>query len=255
MSTTSRCTLFVTTEKLVMIAAGLMGTALLAQTPSSKPVQRIPPVTMVLPVAGAPLSVDIVEERTTKLRTGKHSDGTSKTEVLTSKVYRDGAGRMRTEMEIVGDSGESTAIVIIFNKPDGFMAMLVPAEKGGGRFLFSKKQQSEGGFGFTTLDPLITAHGKKTSKTESLGKQTIEGIEFEGERTTTTVDDQPSIVGVQDHWVARDLGLFGLEKSSGPDLESTTTIRNLDRHEPDPALFTPPADYEIRELNPDDPAQ
>jgi hypothetical protein len=204
---------------------------------------------MVLPMAGFQLSVDIVEERITKL-----PDGTSKTEVLTSKVYRDGAGRMRTETQVIGDSGEPTVIAIIFNKPDGFMAMLVPAEKGGGRFLFPKKQQSEAGFGFTTIDPLITAPGKKTSKTESLGKQTIEGIEFEGTRTTTTVDGQPSIIGVQDHWVC-DLGLFGLEKSSGPDLESTAKIRNLDRHEPDPALFTPPADYEIRDLNPDDPAQ
>ncbi len=69
------------------------------------------------------------------------------------------------------------------------------------------------------------------------------------------MDGQPSIIGVQDHWVARGLGLFGLEKSSGPDLESTAKIRNLDRHEPDPALFTPPADYAIRDLNPGEPAQ
>jgi hypothetical protein len=233
-----------------MMSLALISTALFAQTPSPKPTQRIPPVTMVLPVAGAPLSVDIVEERTTKL-----PDGASKTETLTSKVYRDGAGRMRTETEVAGDSGESTAIIQLLDKPDGFMAILVPAEKGGGRFLFSKKQQSEAGYGFTTIDPLITAAGKKTSKTESLGKQTIEGIEFEGARTTTTVDGQPSIVGVQDHWVARDLGLFGLEKSSGPDLESTVKIRNLDQHEPDPALFTPPPDYYIRDLNADDPAQ
>ena len=194
--------------------------------------------------------MEIVEERTTKL-----PDGTSKTEVLTSKVYRDGAGRMRTETEVIGDSGESTVIAIIFNKPDGFMAMLVPAEKGGGRFLFSKKQQSEAGYGFTTIEPLIKVPGKKTSKSESLGKQTIEGVEFEGTRTTTTMADQPSIVGVQDHWAARDLGLFGLEKSSGPELESTAKIRNLDRREPDPALFAPPPDYNIRDLNPDDPAQ
>jgi hypothetical protein len=205
---------------------------------------------MVLPVAGAPLSVEIVEERTTKL-----SDGTSKTEVLTSKVYRDGAGRMRIEMDIPGANGESAAIVQLLNRPDGFMAILLPAKKGGGRFLLSKKEQSEGGFAFTTIDPLITAPGKKTSKTESLGKQTIEGIEFGGTRTTTTVDGQPSIIGVQDHWAAGELGLFGLEKSSGPDLESTVKIRNLDRREPDPALFTPPPDYSIRDLNPDDPAQ
>ncbi len=88
-----------------MISVALISTALFAQTPSPKPAQQIPPVTMVLPVAGAPLSVEIVEERTTKL-----PDGTSKTEVLTSKVYRDGAGRMRIEMEVPGDSGESEAV-------------------------------------------------------------------------------------------------------------------------------------------------
>ncbi len=125
----------------------------------------------------------------------------------------------------------------------------------GAVFCSRRKQQSEEGLSFTTIDPLIKAPGKKTSKTESLGKQTIEGIEFEGTRTTTTVADQPSIVGVQDHWAARDLGLFGLEKSSGPELESTAKIRNLDRREPDPALFAPPPDYNIRDLNPDDPAQ
>ncbi len=76
---------------------------------------------MVLAVAGAPLSVEIVEQRATKL-----PDGTSKTEVLTSKVYRDGAGRMRTEMEEVGANGESAVIVNLFNKPDGFMAILLP---------------------------------------------------------------------------------------------------------------------------------
>jgi len=232
-----------------MMLLALMVTAMFAQTPSSKPAQQIPPVTMVLPVAGAPLSVNILEERITNL-----PDGTSKTEVLTSKVYRDGAGRMRTETQVIGDSGEPVTIIHLFNKPDGFVAILVPAEKAGGRFLLLKKQQSEVGFGFTTIDPLITAPGKKTSKTESLGKQTIEGIEFDGERTTT-VDRQPPVIGVQEHWAARDLGLFGLEKSSGPDLESTAKIRTLDRHEPDPALFTPPADYEIRDLNPDDPAQ
>jgi hypothetical protein len=232
-----------------------MGTGLFAQTPSSKPVQRIPPVTMVLPVVGFPLSVEIVEERTNKLLTDKLSDGTSKTEVLTSKVYRDGAGRMRTEMEIVSDSGESATIIQIVNRPDGFMAILVPAEKSGRRFLLSKRQQSEGGFSFTTIDPMIAAPGKKTSKTESLGKRTIEDVEFEGERTTTTVVDKPSIIGIEDRWTARELGLFGLEKSSGPDLEVTAKIRNLDRREPDPALFTPPPDYYIRDLNPDDPAQ
>jgi hypothetical protein len=233
-----------------MLSLVLISTALLAQTPSPKLVQRIEPAAMVFPVAGAPLSVEIVEERTTKL-----ANGTSKTEVLTSKIYRDGAGRMRTETEVAGANGESMVIVSLLNRPDGFMAILVPAEKGGGRLPLSKKQQSEGGFGFPATGPLITESGKKTSKSESLGKQTIEGIEFKGTRTTTAVDGQPLIVGIEDQWASGELGLCGLMKSSGPDLEITAKIRNLDRHEPDPTLFTPPPDYNIRDLNPHDPAQ
>jgi hypothetical protein len=208
----------------------------------------ITPASLVLPVPGAPLSVEIVEERITKL-----PDGTSKTQVLTSKVYRDSTGRMRTEMDAV--SGESPIIVHIFDQAAGFMAILVPAEKAGGRFLFPKREPSTQGVFAFFGGPLIMVPGKKTTRSESLGKQTIEGIEFEGTRTTTTVDDQPSIIGVQDRWVADGLGLFGLEKSSGPDLEITAKIRNLDRHEPDPELFKIPPSYNIRDLKPDDPAQ
>lgn len=206
--------------------------------------------TLVLPVPGAPLAVEIVEERTTKL-----PDGTSKTEVLTSKVYRDGAGRMRTETEAPAASGESEPIVHIFNQPDGFMAILLTREKGGGRVQFSQKQQSEGGFGFSNPSPLTGVTGKKTSKTESLGKQIIEGVEFEGTRSTTTVYDQPSIIGIEESWAASKLGLFGKLRISDANLEITARIRNVDRHDPDPELFKIPLDYLIQDLKPDDPTQ
>ena len=135
------------------------------------------------------------------------------------------------------------------------MAILLPLEKGGGRLQFSKKQQSEGGFGFSNPSPLSGVTGKKTWKAEGLGKQTIEGIEFEGTRNTITVENQPSIIGIEETWAADKLGLFGMLKSSDPNLEITAKIRNLDRQDPDPELFKIPPDYLVRDLKSDDTVQ
>ena len=178
----------------------MIGTALLAQDPAPNPSQGFSQATLVLPVAGAPLSAEMVEERTT---------------------------------------------------------ILVPSERTAGRYQFSQQEQSEGGFGFSNGGPPIRATGKKTTTTESLGKQTIEGIEYEGTRVTATAEDQPSgipIVGVDEQWMAP-FGLIGLTKSSGPDMQITAKLRILDRRDPDPALFEIPPDYFIRDLKPDDHAQ
>jgi hypothetical protein len=241
MGVSSGRTLFVTR---IIVAALISAAAMLAQ----KPTQGIERATLVLPMPGTPLSAEITEERTTKL-----PDGTSKTEVTTSRAYRDGAGRLRTEMDIASPSGGPSTIVI-FSIPDGFMAGLIPAEKMAGRFQFPNEDRSKMGFGFSRPGPLITAPGKRTSKTENLGKQTIDGIEYEGTRTTTTVEDQPSIIGVEEEWTAP-LGLIGLMKSSGPDMQVTAKLHVVDRNDPDPRLFEIPPDYSIRELRWDDPRQ
>jgi hypothetical protein len=197
--------------------------------------------TMVFPVMGAPLAVEVVQEHATKL-----PDGTSKTETHISQVYRDASGRMRIEMQFPGPSGEPTTMIQIWNQPDGFMAALVPAEKYGGRLEIPKNGNA--GFGFSQVGPLIKATGKKSEKNESLGTKTIDGIEYEGRRVTTTVDGQPALVAVDESWQSGELGLIGLIHSSGPDQEVTVKIRNLDRHDPDPTLFEIPADYSVVEL-------
>ena len=231
-----------------ILIAGLLisAAAMHAQNSPPKPTQGITRATLVLPMPGAPLSAEITEERITKL-----PDGTSKTEVTTSKAYRDGAGRLRTEMDIASPSGPSAA-VSIYNMPDGFMAIMVPVEKIAGRFRFPNEDRSKMGFGYGSPGPAITAPGKRTYKTEDLGSQTIDGIEYQGNRTTTTVEGQPSIVAVEEEWHAPD-GLIGLIKSSGPDLQVTAKLHILDRSDPDPRLFEIPPDYTIQELTDDRP--
>jgi hypothetical protein len=215
----------------IPISAFLIGTAVLAQNPAP-PGPRFRSVTMVLPVPGAPLSVEIVAEHTVMF-----ADGTSRTIVIPSKVFRDAAGRMRTEIDNGGH-------VIIQNHEDGFLAVLVTKQKTASRVQFPNQTPTPP-FGFSTADLLTRVPGKKSFKSESIGKQTIEGIEFEGERTTTTSEEQPSLVGVEERWMDLELGLLGLIKSSGPDEQMTAKISNLDRHPPDPDLFKIPPDYSI----------
>ncbi|MEO8050242.1 MAG: hypothetical protein ABI833_07470 [Acidobacteriota bacterium] len=90
--------------------------------------------------------------------------------------------------------------------------------------------------------------GKHTQKSEDLGRQTIGDIEFQGSRMTTTSDDQPSLVAVDELWISKDLGLIGLVSHLGPDGKFTARIQNPHRMAPDPVLFTIPSDYKIRDL-------
>ena len=230
------------------IGAVLTGAIALAQTSAPKPTRGITPAMLVLPQPGAPLSAEIVEERTTKL-----PDRASKTDVLSTKVFRDAEGRMRIEMNIDGPNDPAPMIQIL-DRPDGFTVILLPEQRMAARFGFPKSGNA--GFGVSFLgNPLIGVPGKKSRKTEKLGKQTIDGIEYEGERTTTTSDEQPSLVGVEERWEALELGLFGLMKSSGPDQQSTAKLRHVERSAPDPSLFKIPADYVVREMQLDDPPQ
>jgi len=213
----------------------------LAQTPPPKQSNTVGPSMLVMPKAAVPLSAEIVEERTTKL-----PDGTSKTETLTGKVYRDADSRMRIETRVQGPNDESTPAVQIIDAADGFMAILIPQEKMAVRIQMPKQDPSK--LGVARLgNPLIRVPGKKSFKSEELGKQTIDGIEYEGRRTTTTSEEQPKLVGVEEEWTNRELGLIGLMKSSGPDGQSTTKLQKVDRSAPDPALFKIPADYSIRD--------
>ena len=222
-----------------MIAATVMLAAIVsAQAPHESP-------TMVLPIAGVPLSVEKIEEYVSK-----SPDGTSATKISKSKYYRDAAGRMRTEAEEPNSADGSLRAIVLGNPIDGFIAVLEPQAKLAHRVKFPKSNSTEGwGIG-AGPNGLVGVTGKTKRKTEDLGKQTIEGVEFEGTRTTTTSDEQPSLVAVDELWMSKELGLIGLVKHSGPDSEMTSRIQNVDRAVPDSTLFVIPADYRIRDMTP-----
>jgi hypothetical protein len=92
--------------------------------------------------------------------------------------------------------------------------------------------------------------GKTTS--ESLPGRTINGIYVIGTRTTQVITSDggrgPDVVEVAEKWVSPDLKIVVLDKyrntNTGSD-ETITEIRELDRSEPEAALFEIPSDYKV----------
>jgi hypothetical protein len=197
-----------------------------------------------LPITGVPIVFESIEEHT-----GKLEDGTLKKEVATTKTYRDSTGRMRIERN-VNFGGGSVFLIQIFDHAEGFMTLLETGSKTAHRVTMPKLGQpgAQGPPRFMFTGPLVALPGEKTCNTESLGTQTIAGAEFEGHRITTTIQSQPSVVGVQEHWRSMELGLIGLTSSSGPDGEESVRIQRLERTEPDPTLFVIPLDYSVVEV-------
>ena len=95
--------------------------------------------------------------------------------------------------------------------------------------------------------------GDPRKKLENLGKQVIEGVEAVGTRATYTIPageigNTLPIEIVEETWYSPDLQLMMLTKSHDPRSgETSYRLTNLNRNEPERALFEAPADYTIRE--------
>jgi hypothetical protein len=93
----------------------------------------------------------------------------------------------------------------------------------------------------------------KEGTREDLGRQTIEGVNAAGTRTTWTIPAgaignlQPIRI-VSEQWMSPDLRILVLTKHSDPRTgENTYRLQNIVRAEPDRSLFTVPADYTLKE--------
>jgi TonB family protein len=94
---------------------------------------------------------------------------------------------------------------------------------------------------------------RTNTKTETLGKQTIEGIECEGKRSVSTIPageigNERTIEMIRESWYSPELQMTILTKQTDPRFgESTYRVTNINRSEPEASLFQVPNDYTIRE--------
>ncbi len=89
------------------------------------------------------------------------------------------------------------------------------------------------------------------AQTEDLGSKVMEGVNVTGTRVTRTIpagqigNDKPISI-VTEVWTSPDLKTVVYSKRSDPRMgDQTFKLTNIVRSEPDPALFTVPADFKI----------
>jgi hypothetical protein len=138
-----------------------------------------------------------------------------------------------------GEPGEKTErINVEMRSGGGAVAMAGPMGPAG-----------PGAFERTWIDKFDSKNAKK----ESLGKQTIEGVEAEGTRFTTTitageVGNELPINIVNENWYSEELQTVIMTRFSDPRFgESTYRLTNINRSEPARSLFELPSDYTIKE--------
>lgn len=239
-------------------------------------------------VKGAPYSAQAVTEVTQTL-----ADGNRIVRKSTASVYRDSEGRTRRD-QMLGSIGPFAAAgdppqTFFINDPvAGFNYVLDPrthtARKlplprieriSGDKHVFNVERKvihagPEGGTAevvatpgarVTILEkreegigPLRTRkEGPKPVK-ESLGKQTIEGVEAEGTRITLTIPageigNERPIQIVTERWYSPELQTVVLSKNNDPFMgESVYKLTNISRSEPLPSLFEIPANYKVKEV-------
>jgi hypothetical protein len=127
----------------------------------------------------------------------------------------------------------------------------------------SKPRVSVNGFGFNTqvapAAPDAGGHFFYSSsspgeqKKESLGKQTVEGVEAEGSRVTVTIpageigNEQPINI-ISERWYSNELQTVVMTRHSDPRHgETIYRLTNINRNEPARTLFEIPTDYTVKE--------
>jgi hypothetical protein len=209
-------------------------------------------------VKNAPFSADVVTETSHTLADGNHIRQT-----LNLKVYRDGEGRTRREqavrlnglapdanmqqMVFINDPVAGVAYSLNARERTGIKSQRGGAERGPG------PRAPENAAGAEARGMGRRAAGDQNWKTESLGRQTIEGLPAEGRRTTITIPagqagNELPIHIVIENWYSPDLQTTVLSKHSDPrNGETVTRLLNISRAEPAHALFEAPADYKLSE--------
>jgi hypothetical protein len=219
-------------------------------------------------VKNAPYSADMVTETTQTLADGNHIRQSS-----TAKVYRDTEGRTRREQSLNALGGlaptSNLPQVVFINDPvAGFNYALNTQNRTATKSAWSRP--GRGGQAPGSSQPMARLRqqsvdrsaanagrwgrggaARQNIKSESLGRQTIEGVPADGTRTTMTIaagqmgNEQPIQI-VTERWYSPDLQMVVLSKRTDPRMgETVTRLANISRVEPPSSLFEPPADYKV----------
>ena len=232
-------------------------------------------------VKGAPYSAQAITESVQTL-----ADGNRIVRKTTASIYRDSEGRTRQDQTVgnVGPyavMGEPRQTIFINDPVSGINYILDARDKTARKFSFSRRGPAgereqkavvsvEAATGPAGAEPRkrpmpmmrertwVGGEGTfnvplKEPKTESLGKQVMEGVEVEGTRETITIaageiGNELPIQIVSERWYSPELQVVVMRKHTDPMVgENTYKLTGINRSEPAHLLFEPPGDYTIKE--------
>jgi hypothetical protein len=227
-------------------------------------------------VKGAPYSAEAITESVQTL-----GDGNRIVQKSNSKIFRDSEGRIRREHELgaIGTWAAADEVMrsIFINDPVAKVHYILEPEEQMAHKMKTVKMKDPltkplvaPGKPMQDVDVFVEAapapapaFGMKKvfkyfgneadSKKELLGTQMMEGVKVEGTRTTTTIPAQQignerPIEIVSEKWYSPELQVQIMTHHSDPRFgETTYRLVNVNRTEPDPALFQVPAGYKVTE--------
>jgi hypothetical protein len=227
------------------------------------------------PIQGAPYSATVTNESIQTL-----ADGNRIVQTSTGTTARDSQGRTRQDAALpaIGNLSAANAPHLVFiqdpvaqvsytlNLMDK-TAQKIPIPSGAGAGAVTRAAGGAGMFFVQTgnagtmggplpppgmaMQKLLVADEQAQVSTEDLGSQMMEGVSVSGVRTRHTIpageigNDRPISI-VTEVWTSPDLKTVVSSKRSDPRMgEQTFQLTNIVRVEPDPSLFSVPADFKI----------
>jgi hypothetical protein len=206
-------------------------------------------------VTGAPYCGTVTDEFSQTL-----SDGNQIHRETSSNVCRDSQGRTYRQVNlpaVVSGSDNSPRAVVISDPVAGVDYMLDPVHKTYHKFTHPTGKPPAGG---NPPLPRFQGGNPNPGATSDLGFQTIAGLSCKGTRFTRTIaahsglgNEQPLQVTTE-RWYSPDLSIEIQTQTTDPSRgNSTTTVSNINRNEPDATLFQVPAGYTLQQGGPGRP--
>ena len=203
----------------------------------------------VTPIPNSPLVAVVNTESTEFLKDGKVLN-----QKTLSAIARDGRGRIFNERRpLIPAADTETPPILsihIYDPQTRTNTFMDPQQKMAWQHTLNRPPSAvppEMG----SIPILGTTPASPYVQEQDLGTRRIEGVDCHGVRDTQTIPAGQSETGkeltvVDEYWYSEDLRLNMLAIHKDPRTgEQTTTVTQLDRTEPDPAIFEIPAGYKL----------
>lgn len=200
-------------------------------------------------ITGAPFTATFSAQTTQALADGNHIQRSTN-----GNFARDGNGRTRQDLTLpaIGPwatSGNAPPHVILINDPVASVHYALEPDKKIARKLPAPRWLANGKGG----PPPFARENQSGVTTTSLGSQTMDGLTVQGTRTTRTIaagaiGNQLPIQITVERWYSPDLQMNIMITRSDPRTGQTVfQVTNIQRGEPDAALFQVPSDYTVKQ--------